>query len=104
MWTRCKPFYTEQEAMAAFRQEVEADAEVDPQTVHYDWNQTLQSNSRCDSVLLTPRIVSGCNDPLTRFSGLVALVSQRLWRHSVTKAPRWTSLVAALVALCLCGS
>ncbi len=34
-----KPFYTEQEAIAAFRKEVEADAEVDPRTVHYDWKE-----------------------------------------------------------------
>src|SRR5436309_12649079 len=31
-----KPFYTEEEALAAFKKAVEADAEVDPRTVHYD--------------------------------------------------------------------
>ena len=34
-----KPFYTEAEALAAFKQAVEADAEVDPRTVHYDWKE-----------------------------------------------------------------
>ena len=34
-----KPFYTEEEAIAAFRRAVEADAEVDPRTVHYDWKE-----------------------------------------------------------------
>jgi len=34
-----KAFYTEQEAIAAFRKAVEADAEVDPRTVHYDWKE-----------------------------------------------------------------
>ncbi|MET0214374.1 MAG: hypothetical protein ABW292_15290 [Vicinamibacterales bacterium] len=34
-----KAFYTEQEAIAAFKQAVEADAEVDPRTVHYDWKE-----------------------------------------------------------------
>jgi len=34
-----KPFYTEEEAVAAFRKAVEADAEVDPRTVHYDWKE-----------------------------------------------------------------
>jgi len=34
-----KPFYTEQEAVAAFRKAVESDAEVDPRTVHYDWKE-----------------------------------------------------------------
>lgn len=34
-----KAFYTEQEAVAAFKQAVEADAEVDPRTVHYDWKE-----------------------------------------------------------------
>ena len=34
-----KPFYTEEEALAAFKQAVEADAEVDPRTVHYDWKE-----------------------------------------------------------------
>jgi hypothetical protein len=34
-----KPFYTEPEAIAAFRKAVEADAEVDPRTVHYDWKE-----------------------------------------------------------------
>jgi hypothetical protein len=34
-----KPFYTEQEALAAFRKAVETDAEVDPRTVHYDWKE-----------------------------------------------------------------
>lgn len=34
-----KPFYTEQEAIAAFKTAVEADAEVDPRTVHYDWKE-----------------------------------------------------------------
>src|SRR6266566_8176619 len=36
---RGKPFYTEEEAVAAFRKAVEADAEVDPRTVHYDWKE-----------------------------------------------------------------
>ena len=34
-----KAFYSEQEAIAAFKQAVEADAEVDPRTVHYDWKE-----------------------------------------------------------------
>ena len=34
-----KAFYTEQEAIAAFKAEVEADAEVDPREVHYDWKE-----------------------------------------------------------------
>lgn len=34
-----KPFYTEQEALAAFKKAVETDAEVDPRTVHYDWKE-----------------------------------------------------------------
>lgn len=34
-----KGFYTEQEALEAFKKAVEADAEVDPRTVHYDWKE-----------------------------------------------------------------
>ena len=34
-----KGFYTEQEAIAAFKKAVEEDAEVDPRTVHYDWKE-----------------------------------------------------------------
>ena len=34
-----KAFYTEQEAIAAFKKDVEADAEVDPREVHYDWKE-----------------------------------------------------------------
>jgi len=34
-----KAFYTEEEAIAAFRKAVESDAEVDPRTVHYDWKE-----------------------------------------------------------------
>src|SRR5688572_24602734 len=34
-----KPLYTEEEAVAAFKRAVEADAEVDPRTVHYDWKE-----------------------------------------------------------------
>ena len=34
-----KPFYTEEEAITAFKKVVEADAEVDPRTVHYDWKE-----------------------------------------------------------------
>jgi hypothetical protein len=34
-----KAFYTEPEAIAAFKKAVEADAEVDPRTVHYDWKE-----------------------------------------------------------------
>src|SRR5258705_13998308 len=34
-----KPLYTEEEALAAFKKAVEADAEVDPRTVHYDWKE-----------------------------------------------------------------
>ena len=34
-----KPSYTEEEAIAAFKRAVEADAEVDPRTVHYDWKE-----------------------------------------------------------------
>lgn len=34
-----KAFYTEEEAIAAFKKAVEADAAVDPRTVHYDWKE-----------------------------------------------------------------
>src|SRR5688572_10394476 len=34
-----KPFYTEEEALAAFKKAVESDSEVDPRTVHYDWKE-----------------------------------------------------------------
>jgi hypothetical protein len=34
-----KALYTEEEALAAFKKAVEADAEVDPRTVHYDWKE-----------------------------------------------------------------
>ena len=34
-----KPFFTLDEAIATFRKAVEADAEVDPRTVHYDWKE-----------------------------------------------------------------
>ncbi|MGH7341015.1 MAG: hypothetical protein ACREKH_11040, partial [Candidatus Rokuibacteriota bacterium] len=34
-----KPLYTEEEAVAAFKRAVGADAEVDPRTVHYDWKE-----------------------------------------------------------------
>jgi hypothetical protein len=34
-----KAFYTEEEAITAFKRAVEADAEVDPRTVHYDWKE-----------------------------------------------------------------
>ena len=34
-----KAFYTEAEAVAAFKKAVESDAEVDPRTVHYDWKE-----------------------------------------------------------------
>jgi hypothetical protein len=34
-----KAFYTEEEAIAAFKKAVEADAGVDPRTVHYDWKE-----------------------------------------------------------------
>ena len=34
-----KEFYTEAEALAAFKRSVEQDAEVDPRTVHYDWKE-----------------------------------------------------------------
>lgn len=34
-----KAFYTEEEALAAFKRAVETDAEVDPRVVHYDWKE-----------------------------------------------------------------
>src|SRR5206468_4675058 len=34
-----KAFYTEEEALAAFKKAVESDAEVDPTTIHYDWKE-----------------------------------------------------------------
>jgi hypothetical protein len=34
-----KAFYTEEEALAAFKKAVETDAEVDPRVVHYDWKE-----------------------------------------------------------------
>jgi hypothetical protein len=34
-----KEFYTEAEALAAYKKAVEADAEWDPRTVHYDWKE-----------------------------------------------------------------
>ena len=60
------------------------------------------------SVLLTPRTVSARKYFIrdARFSGLVARVSQRLWRHSPAKADDVLhllvpTLIAALAALCL---
>ena len=38
-WLANKAFYTEEEAVAEFKRAVEADAEVDPRTVHYDWKE-----------------------------------------------------------------
>ena len=34
-----KAFYTEEEAIAAFKKAVETDAEADPSVVHYDWKE-----------------------------------------------------------------
>src|SRR6267142_2487122 len=34
-----KAFYTEEEALAAFKKAVETDASVNPSTVHYDWKE-----------------------------------------------------------------
>jgi hypothetical protein len=34
-----KAFYTEEEALAAFKKAAETDAEVDPRVVHYDWKE-----------------------------------------------------------------
>jgi hypothetical protein len=34
-----KAYYTEEEALAAFKKAVETDAEVDPRVVHYDWKE-----------------------------------------------------------------
>ena len=34
-----KEFYTEEEALTAFKQAVEADSDVDPRVVHYDWKE-----------------------------------------------------------------
>ena len=34
-----KAFYTEEEAIVAFKRAIEADAEVDPRNVHYDWKE-----------------------------------------------------------------
>jgi len=34
-----KAFYTEEEALAAFKRAVETDADVDPRVVHYDWKE-----------------------------------------------------------------
>ncbi|MBI4885611.1 MAG: hypothetical protein HY824_00825 [Acidobacteria bacterium] len=71
-----KPLYTEEEAVAAFKKAVEADAEVDPRTVHYDWKEysmdAWQGGARPS--LHTSLIV----DPASgRLPGLVAEAQQR---------------------------
>lgn len=65
-----KEFYTEEEAAAAFTRAVEADAEVDPRNVHYDWKEygmdAWQSGVRPNlrtSLIVDPR--DGRIPPLT---------------------------------------
>src|SRR2546426_7209430 len=48
-----KAFYTEEEALAAFKKAVESDAEVDPRTVHYDWKERSEEH--------TSELQSPCN-------------------------------------------
>jgi hypothetical protein len=65
-----KEFYTEDEAVAVFQKAVEADAEVDPRNVHYDWKEygmdAWQSGVRPNlrtSLIVDPR--DGRIPPLT---------------------------------------
>jgi hypothetical protein len=65
-----KELYTEDEAVAAFTKAVEADAEVDPRNVHYDWKEygmdAWQSGVRPNmrtSLIVEPR--TGRLPPLT---------------------------------------
>src|SRR5215471_20916799 len=65
-----KAFYTEEEALAAFKKAVEIDASVDPKTVHYDWKEYAMDGwqspvrpNRRTSLIVDPE--NGRTPPLT---------------------------------------
>jgi len=87
-----KPFYTEEEAIAAFKRAVEADAEVDPRTVHYDWKEysmdAWQGGARPS--LRTSLIV---DPPDGRLPPLTDAAKQR--QAARAAAARWADIVEA---------
>ena len=101
---RGKPFYTEEEAVAAFRKAVEADAEVDPRTVHYDWKEygmdAWQSPVRPN--LRTALIV---DPPDGRIPALTPEARQRQAAAAAERAKRGVDVTqAGLYTRCITGN
>src|SRR2546428_5958054 len=99
-----KPFYTEEEALAAFKRAVEADAEVDPRTVHYDWKEygmdAWQSGVRPN--LRTSLVV---DPPDGRIPALTPEARQRQAAAAAERAKRGVDVTqAGLYTRCVTGN
>ena len=99
-----KAFYTEEEALAAFKKAVEADAEVDPRVVHYDWKEygmdAWQSGVRPN--LRTSMIV---DPPDGRIPALTPEAQKRQAAAAAERAKRGVDVTAApLYTRCIAGN
>jgi hypothetical protein len=99
-----KPFYTEQEALEAFKKAVEVDAENDPRVVHYDWKEygmdAWQSGARPN--LRTSLIV---DPPDGRIPPLTPEARQRQAAAAADRAKRGVDVTqAGLYTRCITGN
>src|SRR5437773_4899540 len=99
-----KAFYTEAEALRAFRKAVEEDAEVDPRTVHYDWKEygmdAWQSPVRPN--LRTSLVV---DPPDGRIPALTPEARQRQAAAAAERAKRGVDVTqAGLYTRCITGN
>ena len=99
-----KAVYTEEEALAAFKRAVEADAEVDPRTVHYDWKEygmdAWQSGVRPN--LRTSLVV---DPPDGRIPALTPEARQRQAAAAAERAKRGVDVTqAGLYTRCITGN
>jgi len=99
-----KEFYTEAEALAAYKKAVEADAEVDPRTVHYDWKEygmdAWQSGVRPN---LRTSLIS--DPPDGRIPPLTPEAKQRLAAAAAAAKARGTDVTSTgLYTRCVTGN
>jgi hypothetical protein len=99
-----KPFYTEEEALAAFKKAVESDAENDPRVVHYDWKEygmdAWQSGARPN--LRTSLIV---DPPDGRIPPITPEARQRQAAAAAERAKRGVDVTqAGLYTRCITGN
>ena len=99
-----KAFYTEQEAGAALKRAVDESAEVDPRTVHYDWNEFGMRVWQMPDFRLNLRTSMVVDPPDGRIPPLTPEAEKRVAADSTAAAERANVTSPGLYTRCFVGN